>query len=83
MADSIIIKCGALGNRSAMPTLAVGELGYRTDEKALYIGTKEGNVRLVGGDGASDISTLLADVSALKSQIADITARLDAIAPNG
>ena len=82
MADSIIIKSGALGNRSAMPALAVGELGYRTDEKALYIGTKEGNVRIGGGGDASDISTLLADVSALKSQIADITARLDALTPS-
>lgn len=83
MADSIIIKSGALGNRSTMPALAEGELGYRTDEKALYIGTKEGNVRIGGGGEAPDVSILVEEISALKTQIADIIARLDAIAPKG
>lgn len=46
MSDLITIKSGALGDREEMPSLAIGELGYRTDEKALYIGTTEGNVKL-------------------------------------
>ena len=46
MSDLIKIKCGALGSREKMPTLAAGELGYSTDEKALYIGTADGNVKL-------------------------------------
>lgn len=46
MADKITIKSGALGGRTAMPNLNTDELGYRTDEKALYIGTENGNVKL-------------------------------------
>lgn len=43
LADTIQIRAGAKGN---MPTLALRELAYVTDEQALYIGTAAGNVRL-------------------------------------
>lgn len=42
MADLIKIKGGS-GN---VPTLQDKELAYRKDEKALYIGTENGNVKL-------------------------------------
>ena len=78
MSDSINIKCGALGNRAEMPKLAYDkekgcELGYRTDEMALYIGTVNGNARLCG---ANDVSTLTTEINNLKNAINDILARL-------
>lgn len=65
MADLITIKGGS-GN---VPTLQDRELGYSKDEKALYIGTSNGNVRLCGAD----------DIGALNTLINNITARLDAL----
>lgn len=78
MADSVKIKSGELGNRSEMPKLAYdetngSELGFRTDEKALYIGTQGGNVRLCG---AGDIAAIREYIDGL---VADINARLDAL----
>lgn len=62
MADLITIKSGAMGGRSSMPKLAVDELGYLTDEKALYIGTESGNVRLCGVNDISELNTRLDDI---------------------
>lgn len=76
MADLIKIKGGS-GN---VPSLQEKELAYRKDEKALYIGTKEGNVRLCGAD---DINALSARIDAQSKLIEEITARLDALTPNG
>ena len=67
MADLITIKSGALGDRGTMPKLNKDELGYRTDEKALYIGTDGENERLCG----------VGDIARLEALISDITARLD------
>ena len=44
MNDLIILK-GGIGE---VPELQDKEIAYRRDEKALYIGTPEGNVRLTG-----------------------------------
>lgn len=74
MADLITIKSGALGDRETMPILSVNELGYRTDEKALYIGTANGNERLCG---VSDIAEQNAKIAELQGLIDTITARLD------
>ena len=71
MADLITLKSGALGNRTSMPKLNEDELGYRTDEKALYIGAKEGNVRLCGAD----------DIARLDRLIEELTYRVDLISP--
>ena len=68
MADSIKIK----GGSGSVPTLQDREIAYSKDEKALYIGTENGNVRLCGAD----------DISQLTALINDIIARLDAIAPS-
>ena len=74
--SEIKIKSGALGNRAEMPKLGVDELGYRTDEKALYISTTNGNVRLCG---VNDVSTLTTEINNLNSAINDILARLGAL----
>lgn len=76
MADTITIKSGALGSRGAMPTLFNGELGYRTDEKALYIGIGGNNWRLCG---VYDISELNSKIEALNGRLDEITARLEAL----
>ena len=65
MADLIKIK----GGTGAVPTLQDRELGYSKDEKALYIGTANGNVRLCGAD----------DISRLQALITDIYTRLKAL----
>lgn len=71
MADLITIKSGALGDRNTMPKLSVDELGYRTDEKALYIGTESGNERLCGVN----------DIKELNNRIEEIITRLEALEP--
>jgi len=76
MADLITIKSGALGDRETMPILSVNELGYRTDEKALYIGTANGNERLCG---VNDVAEKNAKIAELQGRIDAITARLDAM----
>lgn len=65
MADLIKIKSGS-GN---VPTLQDKELAYRKDEKALYIGTSGGNLRLCGAN----------DISELRQLIDDIITRLEAL----
>lgn len=66
MADIIKIK----GGSGAVPTLQDRELAYSKDEQALYIGTENGNVKLVGGS---------TDISEISKQIEDIIARLEAL----
>lgn len=55
MADTILIKAG---NKSTMPTLHDREIAYCKDEKALYIGTAGGNVKLCDADGSRAIKDL-------------------------
>lgn len=59
MADLIKIK----GGTGAVPTLQDREIAYHKDEKALYIGTANGNVRLCGADDISGIQALLTDIN--------------------
>ena len=75
MADLIAIK----GGSGDVPTLQNRELAYRKDEKALYIGTESGNVRLCGAEDVARIDTLNANIGAMSKLIEDITARLDAL----
>lgn len=93
MNDLILIKTGALGGRDAMPKLNEGELGYRTDTKELYVGTKEGNVRLCGAGDLNEINAKIASVNALiitnngkiaeiEKTLGEILARLDALTPS-
>lgn len=66
MADLIKVKSGALGNRGTMPRLDKDELGYRTDEKALYIGTDAGNMRLCG---VNDVEQINAQIQAILNRL--------------
>ena len=59
MADLIKIK----GGTGAVPTLQDREIGYSKDEKALYIGTANGNVRLCGADDLIGIQALITDIN--------------------
>ena len=71
MADTIKIK----GGEGTVPTLGPRELGYSIDEKTLYIGTTDGNVKLC------DATFTKSYVDAL---VAEINARIDALTnPNG
>ena len=81
MAGKFKVRSGALGSRKEMPKLDIDELGYRTDEKALYIGTESGNERLcgVGDAGNIDIGAINAEISQIKNDITSIIARLDAL----
>ena len=74
MADTVKIKSGALGGRETMPRLEENELGYRTDEKSLYIGSANGNERLCGVD---DINAIMAEINSIKIAISEINARLE------
>lgn len=66
MADTIQIRAG---KKAGMPTLAVRELGYVTDEKALYIGTASGNVKLCDADLEGTVTTQGNDISTLKNTV--------------
>ena len=62
MADKIQIRAG---NKSGMPTLTDREPAYVRDEKALYIGTPDGNVK-IGGELETKVNTLQNKVNALE-----------------
>ncbi len=85
MADLILIKTGVLGGRAEMPKLQYdvdkgSELGFQGEEEALYIGTKNGNVRLCA---AGDIADINAKIDAINGDIENIIARLDALENTG
>ena len=91
MSDWILIKSGALGNRDKMPTLRYdsergGEIAYRTDEKALYIGTGQGNEKVGDVNWEARIKSLEDEILALRGYIdglvAEMNARLDALTPS-
>lgn len=81
MADTVKIKSGALGGRETMPRLEENELGYRTDEKSLYIGSANGNERLCGVNDIENIRGILdrvmGEISSIKTDISEINARLE------
>ena len=72
MADLITIKSGALGERNTMPKLNVDELGYRTDEKALYIGTEDKDERLCGVNDVIKIDECMSRLSAIETKISEM-----------
>lgn len=61
MDDLIRIK----GGSGETPALQDREIAYNKSEKALYIGTPDGNVRLCGAD---DIKSILDRLKALESK---------------
>ena len=71
MADTLQIRAG---NKSNMPKLADRELAYVRDEKALYVGTSAGNVKVLGDELTKKLeATRAASVAALASE-ADLAA---------
>lgn len=84
MGGTIYVRCGELGDRAEMPALKYdkekgSEIGLRTDEEALYVGTSKGNIRMCG---ANDVRELNAKIDAINALIENITARLDALSPS-
>ena len=79
MADTIRIK----GGNGDVPTLQDREIAYRKDEKALYIGTGAGNIRLCGADDKKnsddEIQGLNKRVAALESKQASANSILENI----
>ena len=73
MADSIRIK----GGSGDVPTLQDRELAYSKSEKALYIGTGGGNVRLCGANDLTMILELNATINNLSNTIIDQNARIE------
>lgn len=103
MNDLILIKSGALADkngRTTMPSLQYGavgsevvgsELGYRTDKKELYIGTRDGNVRLCGANDVSEINgkinnvltrmnSMDTEIAGIRTEISNINTKLTEIA---
>lgn len=60
------------GNKAGMPALRDRELGYCKDEKALYIGTANGNVRLCGADDSGRIDALETTTGTHTTQISSL-----------
>lgn len=82
MADTIQLRAG---NKANMPTLADREPAYVRDEKALYVGTPTGNVKIgealeaavAALDSAMNtaIDTIGGDVDILLGRTAELEAR--------
>ena len=72
MADLIKIK-GGNGN---VPALQDRELAFAKDEKALYIGTDSGNIKLCDAEQEKRIKEYIDGL------VAGINARLDALTPS-
>lgn len=84
MADLIKIK----GGSGTVPTLQDRELAYSKDEKALYIGTANGNVKIAQESWGTDITSLKGkpeyySKAEVDSLVATINARLDALEASG
>lgn len=75
MADLIQIKGGS-GN---VPTLQDREIAYSKDEKALYIGTSSGNVRLCGVEELVKIADIYTKIDNITTQLGELQTRLEAL----
>lgn len=71
MADTILLRAG---NKEGMPNLAQRELAYVKDENALYIGTSDGNKKILSEEFAKKLdANVVASVEALATD-ADLAA---------
>ena len=73
MADTILLRAG---NKAHMPTLINREIGYCKDEKALYIGTPTGNVKLGGITEAERTAIINEAVAKALEEFAKVTAEV-------
>lgn len=69
MADSLQIRGG---NKATMPVLQIREIAYCKDEKALYIGTSGGNVKLCDADDPDRITALETTTATHTAQISGL-----------
>ena len=89
MADAIYIKSGELDGRATMPQLKYdkekgSEIAFRTDEKAIYVGTAGGNAKVGDAGWEQRIKALEEQPETnmkayVDGLVAEINARLDAI----
>lgn len=79
MADTIKLK----GGSGAVPSLADKEPAYSRTEKALYVGTPQGNEKVGDAFWETRIKALEDEVVSLRGyiddQVAEINTRLDAL----
>lgn len=75
MADLITIK----GGSGEVPELKDRELAYSRDERALYIGTANGNVRLCGVDELVKITNICTKIDNITTQLGELQTRLEAL----
>lgn len=66
MADALQIRAG---KKTGMPTLAVREPAYVTDEEALYIGTPAGNKRLCRAGAEADLQAQIEMVAGAVTEL--------------
>ena len=62
-----------------MPTLAVRELVYCTDEKALYIGTSAGNIKLCAAALEGVVNTHTSSINSLNNNVSSLGNALTAV----
>ena len=74
MADKIYLRAG---NAENMPALADREPAFVRDEKALYIGTPEGNLKLCSADIPQEVEALRKEVDAYTLKVEEMDANLD------
>lgn len=67
MADNVQIKRGV---KAEIPTLLLGELGYCTDTKEIYIGTSAGNELIGKVSWGTDVTSLQTKVNNLNTTVA-------------
>lgn len=84
MADIIKIKTRNEVTHPSPQRLATNELGYNPTEEALYIGTAaKGNIKLCVASDITKLNGYETRIAALESQIASLSARLDALENTG
>lgn len=71
MADTIKLMAG---NRDGMPTLPDRTPAFVRDEKALYIGTESGNLKLCDADTIQDVQTLKDSITTVEDSIRQLSA---------
>ncbi len=78
MADTIKLRAG---EKEGMPMLAEREVAYCTDENAFYIGTSEGNKKVVPGQ--MENLPKLESAATLEDVIAGYNTLVDTMISNG
>ena len=75
MADAIKLK----GGSGAVPALADKEPAYSRTEKALYVGTPNGNEKVGDANWETRIKSLESEILALRNTLNEMKTRLEAL----